>query len=111
MVERVTLDRNPAGLGDQATDLGDGHFLGGVGTGLVVDLLVDDRAVEVVGAERARAIWAVLIPSITQYALMCGKLSSIKRLIAIVLRSITPEGLGISSIRELSGWNASGMNV
>ena len=42
---------------------------------------------------------------------MCGKLSSISRLMAIVFRSITPDGLGMSSIRELSGWNARGMNV
>ena len=47
----------------------------------------------------------------TQYALMCGKLSSISRLIAMTFRSITPEGLGRWAICELSGWNASGMNV
>ena len=51
VIERVALDRDAAGLGDQAADLGDGHFLRGLGAGLVVDLLVDDGAVDVVGAE------------------------------------------------------------
>ena len=51
MIERVALDGNAAGLGDQAADLGDGHLLRRLGAGLVVDLLVDDGAVDVVGAE------------------------------------------------------------
>ena len=37
-------------------------------------------------APKLSATWAVLMPSMTQYALMCGKLSSISRLIAIVLQ-------------------------
>ena len=37
-------------------------------------------------APKLSATWAVLMPSITQYALMCGKLSSISRLTAIVLQ-------------------------
>ena len=65
VIERVALDGDAAGLGDQAADLGDGHLLRRLGAGLVVDLLVDDRAVDVVGAE-ARATWAVLMPSMTQ---------------------------------------------
>ena len=51
VIERIALDRDAAGLGDQAADLGDGHFLRRLGAGLVVDLLVDDGAVEVVGPE------------------------------------------------------------
>ena len=42
---------------------------------------------------------------------MCGKLSSISRLIAMTFRSITPDGLGMWAICELSGWKASGMKV
>ena len=52
------------------------------------------------------------MPSITQYALMCGKLSSISRLIAIVLQVHQAARLRrCATACVLSGWNASGMNV
>ena len=46
VIERVALDGNSAGLGDQAADLGDGRFLRRLGAGFVVDLFVDDSAVQ-----------------------------------------------------------------
>ena len=55
-------------------------------------------------APKPSATWAVLTPSITQYALMCGKLSSISRLIAITFRSVIALGFGnVATIRVLSG--------
>src|SRR5262249_47272006 len=46
--------RDAAGLLDQAANFGDGQLLRRVGAGVVVDLLVNDGAVEVVGPEAQR---------------------------------------------------------
>src|SRR5205085_2490043 len=47
-VECVALDRDAAGLRDQPPNLGDAQLLRRVAAGVVVDLLVHDRTVEVV---------------------------------------------------------------
>src|SRR5205807_2344801 len=53
-VEGVALDRDAARFFDQAADLRDAQLLRGVAAGVVVDLLVHHRAVEVVGPEAQR---------------------------------------------------------
>ena len=53
-VERVALEGNAAGLGDEAAKLFARHALGGGGAGVVVDLLLDHGAVKIVGAEAER---------------------------------------------------------
>jgi hypothetical protein len=60
-------------------------------------------------APKRSAVCAVAIPIATQYALMCGMLSSISREIASVRRLSIAVGSG--SLRRLlfSLWNASGM--
>src|SRR5579885_57109 len=50
-IERIAFDRDTARLGDQAADLGHAQLLWGIRAGVVIDLLVDDGAVDVVGSE------------------------------------------------------------
>ena len=53
-VQGVALYRDAAGLLDQPADFRDGQLLGRVRPGVVVNLLVNHRAVEVVGPEAER---------------------------------------------------------
>ena len=64
VVEGVALHRHAARHGSTG-ELGALHALGRGGAGLVVDLLLDDGAVHVVGAEES-AIWATGIESMIQ---------------------------------------------
>ena len=56
LLEGVALDRNAASVADPIDQLLPLHLLGSRGAGVVVDALLDDRAVHVVGAERERCL-------------------------------------------------------
>jgi hypothetical protein len=70
--------------------------------GVVVNLLLDHRAVDVVRAEAQRNLrdFGVIM---TQYALMCGTLSSIRRATAMFFRSSKPVVFGMCESAVLSG--------
>ncbi len=51
MIKSVALNGNAAGRGDETRQLGAGHTLRGGRAGVVVNLLLDNRAVDIVGAE------------------------------------------------------------
>ena len=51
MIKRVPLQWNPSSFFDQSSQLSHRNFLRRIRAGVVVDLLMDDGAVDIIGAE------------------------------------------------------------
>src|ERR1035438_3909197 len=65
VVERIPLYGDSAGLGDEAAEILAGHALRRGGAGVVIDLLLDDGAVQVIGAKakrNLRNLWREHLP-------------------------------------------------
>ena len=99
----VALDGLASGFADQAHQFLAAHALRSGRAGIVVDLFFDHRAVDVVGAEAQRDLRNLRRSSSASRTLMCGKLSSTRRLTAICLISSMPVVLGRCCKRSVVG--------